>query len=545
MLNEFDDIEQLFNERFKNAQAKPDADIWAKLESNLEKQNVEGIYQSAFQNAAVHPSASLWKKISTMLALKSFLSFKFTSFNIYYASIITAFLGVSTYTVLQNNTIEKTKDSTSSTLIAENTSRESSKQSIQEATSADTQNDRSNVDSKTHSSSYATGNNSKATNTPQTNQVELVQNQEGDNSVGQKRKGPAHEERIVDWSLVQLTGSQSVCENVPTIYAINGLTVHADVQWVLPKGAQKNNSIGHQVSLIWKESGNQKVTAIVKVGKEKQSFELPVAVEAVAVPSIKGRNRVCQGMEKQLYYVDEEMNKEISYLWEAQCNPIDQIGNKYINIDWTKSGKDTISVTKVNTTTGCKSFASMAIFVNPKPEVDFIVHPLGHEEYEFSFEGKQSKGCSFVWNIEGYEYTGETVTHTCTGTGSSFVTLTVTDKNRCINTIQKEVDFNKNFIAVPTKFMAGNGRYFLPMSNADLQKYRLEIYNAHNEKIWESSELDNGRPSIGWDGKVRGSDLPAGKYLWKITATFEDGTQWKGVTQPNGTCKPSGIFILE
>ena len=75
MLNEKDNIEELFSTRFKDAEAMPSEDIWAKLESNLDKQNVEGLYQTAFNNAVVEPSASVWKKLSSMLALRAFLTF--------------------------------------------------------------------------------------------------------------------------------------------------------------------------------------------------------------------------------------------------------------------------------------------------------------------------------------------------------------------------------------------------------------------------------------------------------------------------------------
>ena len=101
MLNEKANIEELFSTRFKDAEAMPSEDIWAKLESNLDKQNVEGLYQTAFNNAVVEPSASVWKKLSSMLALRAFLTFKFNTFNIYYASIIAAFFGATTYNAVQ------------------------------------------------------------------------------------------------------------------------------------------------------------------------------------------------------------------------------------------------------------------------------------------------------------------------------------------------------------------------------------------------------------------------------------------------------------
>ena len=542
MLNNEDDIERLFSERLKDAEAMPSDDIWSKLESNLEKHNVEGVYQTAFQNAVVEPSPSVWKKIANILAWKSFLTFKFNTFNIYYASVITAIVGLSAFQFFNrgDNSEQSVKQNISNknNVSADNTESSQNKKISSDEFVSESQfeSDENTFESRENDvdgkSSF--------------NEATTITSSEKGNPKDKKNKNVSDSDnRNVDWSHVRIEGNKSVCENIPTTYSVEGLNVHADVQWSLPKAAKKNSSVGHNISIIWQEAGKQTITASVKVGDQRKTIDFPVTVEGVAVPVIKGKAKVCQGMEKQLYYVDESINKQISYLWESQQNPIDQIGNKYINVDWVKSGKDTLSVTKVNNTTGCKSQASLPIVIYPQPKIDFEFSPLGESEYEFAFSETQRKGYVYEWNIEGMEYNDPVVTHTASGSGSSFVVLTVTDKNKCSSTIQKEIDFNKNFIAVPSKFVPGSGKYFIPLTNADLVSYKFEIYNARNEKIWESTELSNGKPAAGWDGKFRGASLPRGKYLWKISATFDDGTKWKGVTQPNGSCKPSGIFVLE
>lgn len=547
MQNNEQDIEQLFSDTFKDAEVLPSKDIWSRLESNLDNQNVEGVYQTAFQNASVEPSASIWKKISTALAWRSFLTFKFNTFNVYYASILSAILGISAFQFLRSShnenkaelkqkesvTIKSDKNQSSvfeneGQMVAEEFTSEESLSNEQFA-SYDSQiekrfNENTNIEDF---SIFSENSNSK------------------DPKDSQKKKGKEVETATIDWSHAKITGNKSICENIASTYTLEGLTVHADVKWNLPKAAKKNSAAGHNISIIWQESGEQTITAIARVDKQEKVFNYTVKVESVAIPTIKGKTKVCQGSEKQLYYVDETINKEISYLWESQNNPIDQIGNKYINVDWTKSGKDTLYVTKINNITGCKSQTSLPIVIYPQPKIDFEVYPMGGSEYEFAFTETQRKGYSYEWNIEGIEYSDPIVQHTASGSGSSFVVLTVTDKNRCVSTIQKEIDFNKNFIVVPSKFTPASGKYFMPLTNSDLQSYRLEIYNARNEKIWETTELTNGRPTVGWDGKYRGASLPRGKYLWKITAIFDDGTKWNGVTQPNGSCRPSGIFILE
>jgi len=540
MLNNENDIEQLFRDRFENAEVAPADDIWAKLESDINKRDIEGLYQTAFKNAAVEPAASVWQKIASTLAWRSFLTFKFNTFNVYYATLVTAILSFTAFNFFQKDS-EST--SVSDAQLAETT----------EQITERTENNISLADNSVENtndilSSTSTERSAQSAESNSTNAMTVVAanaNSFSETADNPKNRKKNDSERLVDWSFVKITGRNSICKDIPSVYGVEGLNEHAEVNWILPKSAKKNSAAGHNISLIWQEAGQQTLSVVVKINGEKNTLNYNVNVEGVAVPNIKGKTKVCQGMEKQLYYVDETINKEISYLWEAQQNAIDLIGNKYINVDWTKSGKDTLSVTKINNVTGCKSYTTIGIVIYPQPKIDFEYYPLGENQYEFAFTETQRKGYSYEWSIEGVEYNEPVVTHEASGTGSSFASLMVTDKNGCVSKIQKEIDFNKNFLAVPSKFNPANGNYFMPLTNANLQSYRMEIYNARNEKIWESTELSDGKPASGWDGKFRGASLPRGKYMWKITATFEDGTQWKGVTQPNGSCRPNGIFVLE
>lgn len=107
MTNEDNNIEDLFSSRFSDAEEVPSSDIWSKLETDLDKQNnVEGMFQAAFQNAVVEPASSVWRKISATLALRSFLTFHYNTFNIYYASIISAILGLTGVYLMQDKTAD-------------------------------------------------------------------------------------------------------------------------------------------------------------------------------------------------------------------------------------------------------------------------------------------------------------------------------------------------------------------------------------------------------------------------------------------------------
>ncbi len=60
----------------------------------------------------------------------------------------------------------------------------------------------------------------------------------------------------------------------------------------------------------------------------------------------------------------------------------------------------------------------------------------------------------------------------------------------------------------------------------NLSSYKAEIYDRWGKLLWSSDKLENGIPSEGWDGKYNGSLCNEGAYIWKISATFKDGSIW-------------------
>jgi PKD repeat protein len=85
---------------------------------------------------------------------------------------------------------------------------------------------------------------------------------------------------------------------------------------------------------------------------------------------------------------------------------------------------------------------------------------------------------------------------------------------------------------------------FLP-KGANLATYQLQIFNAWGELVWETTDIQNGHPKTGWDGRnLSGKDMPQGVYVWRITATFRNGKTWEGKKYDNGTRKTFGTVTL-
>jgi hypothetical protein len=60
----------------------------------------------------------------------------------------------------------------------------------------------------------------------------------------------------------------------------------------------------------------------------------------------------------------------------------------------------------------------------------------------------------------------------------------------------------------------------------NLSSYTAGVYDRWGKLLWSSDKLVNGIPSEGWDGSYKGEFCKEGTYLWKISATFKDGSVW-------------------
>jgi flagellar hook assembly protein FlgD len=83
-----------------------------------------------------------------------------------------------------------------------------------------------------------------------------------------------------------------------------------------------------------------------------------------------------------------------------------------------------------------------------------------------------------------------------------------------------------------------------------LQNYFLGIWDLWGNLIWSTDENDkqnfaNTSPLKGWDGTDgKGHKMPAQNYIWRMKATYIDGTVWKGVKDHFGKFHSEGTFTL-
>lgn len=530
-----DYIDNLFSDAFSQSEQAPPPNLWNALEEKLtEQSSLDSMFKRMFAEFSVKPSKNTWKKISLLLFMRSFFTFRFSSFNAYYLAALSVIGIYAAYSYSSNKEIELTQHEVE--IVQPTLARYESYSHKAEQAPNSTQL-HAETPARVHEAAPALKTKHEAT---------IKQ------TIGKEKKTskPALSDKkaAFDFTTVQIFGKSAVCCNMQEEYTIEGLPKHAEVEWSLkiPNTTMKFIST-RKVVAEWKKTGNYNLKARVTVGEESAEIELPIKVESAEKPTIKGRNKVCEGTEKQLYSIDEPVHKNIVYEWKISQNKIDFIGNKYINVDWNKSGADTLFVLRIDTESGCQSENFFPVTVLPQPDLSYSITPYGYNEVQLKYNGKKEKGKTVVWDINGVEYTTATLNYENLGTDIGVVSLTVKDKNKCVATNRQEVLFTNYMLYVPRSITVNRNQTFLPQVNPNqkLASYTIEIYSPTNEKIWESSDLTNGSPSKAWDATSKGQPVPRGKYMWKINAVFEDGYVWNGVMQANGDIKPIGIVVVD
>jgi hypothetical protein len=103
-------------------------------------------------------------------------------------------------------------------------------------------------------------------------------------------------------------------------------------------------------------------------------------------------------------------------------------------------------------------------------------------------------------------------------------------------------------VAMPNAFEPENKsaelNTFRPLA-VGLQTYFLGVWDLWGNLVWSSDKLIDTRPADGWDGtNSKGIKLPAQNYIWRMKATFIDGTFWKGVKDHFGKFHAEGTLNL-
>lgn len=214
----------------------------------------------------------------------------------------------------------------------------------------------------------------------------------------------------------------------------------------------------------------------------------------------------------------------------------------------------TLTATNANGCVGQQTISNY-ITVSPPPGTDFDVLPgtiINIPDYHFSFVDRSAvTPASWHWNFgDKTTSTERNPEHMYADTGKYKVTLITVTAAGCTDSIMHVVQIT----GVPGQLYVPNA--FMPNSLTDelrvftvkgsgIKKWDMQVFNSWGQLIFETTKLGSkGEPLEFWNGKYKGLDVPQGGYAWQISATFINGTEWKGMSYKGSAPKRAGIVNL-
>ncbi len=236
-------------------------------------------------------------------------------------------------------------------------------------------------------------------------------------------------------------------------------------------------------------------------------------------------------------------------------------------VDWTLPGIDTIFVMADNH--ACTKMDSLIGSVSAHAKPNFIWEiPGGLTTAEFINSTEQpiiSEGDStievpfknFSWNFgretdipypqSNESYLAEEKIEQRYKYGYYDVTLR-SESEYCIDSATKQIFIDlQEGLYVPNSFVPESkspGLAKFQPKGFNIETYKIWIYDTWGNLMWYSDKLINGQPLEGWDGTYNGITAKLDSYVWKVEATFLDGTKWEGQASSTGSKKSTYGNVL-
>ncbi|TRZ73704.1 MAG: PKD domain-containing protein [Bacteroidetes bacterium] len=192
---------------------------------------------------------------------------------------------------------------------------------------------------------------------------------------------------------------------------------------------------------------------------------------------------------------------------------------------------------------GCKDSITNTINVLPSPISSFLAEEnLDDIAGKIRLTNTSTGAIAYLWNFGN----GKTSTKedpdviTYENNGTYIIRLIASADNKCTDTTSYKIEILFRGLYVPNAIAPLTDdvgtRLFRPVG-VGLKEYHVQVFDTWGHLLWESTKLDpQGKPADYWDGTDQSGNLmPQGTYVWKIFASFIDGTIWQG--SDNGKTK--------
>jgi PKD repeat protein len=230
---------------------------------------------------------------------------------------------------------------------------------------------------------------------------------------------------------------------------------------------------------------------------------------------------------------------------------------------WTSSGKYTYHNDnpnnqtirrKVSTVTentmGCRSYSSfwVTIYPVPKAKIRLTSVPGLPENVFLTSLSTNTTACEWLFPDGSTAQECDSVLVKFYNNGFYKIQLRSSNQYGCVDTTSIVHETIIKGLFVPNAFKPSDQNpevnTFKPVG-IGLKSFFMGIYDIWDNLIWETTQLVDTKPSVGWDGNnTKGKNLPMGVYVWRMKAVFIDGTEWKGMKGRDGILRTEGTVTM-
>jgi PKD repeat protein len=244
---------------------------------------------------------------------------------------------------------------------------------------------------------------------------------------------------------------------------------------------------------------------------------------------------------------------KLSWLWYlGDPNDPENISIEQDPVSYYDSAGTYDILLRIRDSFGCRDSITHAINILPSPISSFIV-----EQNLDGIAGKvwltnTSRGAiAYLWDFGNGQTSRKENPDVISyeNNGIYTIILIASSDNKCTDTTRYPLEILFRALYVPNALAPlttdVGTRVFQP-KGVGLNIYHVQVFDTWGHLLWESTKLDpQGKPTDYWDGTDQSGNLmPQGTYLWKISASFIDGTVWQGSDNGKTKGKNMGTVTL-
>jgi PKD repeat protein len=308
------------------------------------------------------------------------------------------------------------------------------------------------------------------------------------------------------------------------------------------------------------------LVATDQCGDQGKSTPILIAVAPstlISLVQIKGgQQSVCLGNSVVFQNISTGGDRFTYTIYDGNQNILTTIQGGPGELNYLPPAPGTYYVSITAGDTGCgnapeSALKEFTVYPDPQPDFSYTLDeqynvtftnntpadgstPAASLDYKWDFGDGSSTNTTNAPVVHHYDYEKSPFTVTLTATNAASGCFAVTTQTVIVKFLGN-LYFPNAFLPSST-----NGELNLfKAKGTQIKQWKLQIFNNFGELIWETTKLDaDGSPVEGWDGTYKGVPVQQGVYVWQASATFINGTEWKGMSYNNSLPKRTGVIHL-